>query len=221
MMVHMSVKKHAFKKNPPSSACLVRAVANVLKRELGDEELARLQPMFDSELKQQVFSPGAAPPPPWSPPKPCLSRLVLEALISQDLLPDGKPVALAGPVIGAATLNLKLSKVVARRAIESVIANKREELKSSGELKADLFEDDAKLYASISRIGADVLGCAGKRAIDAVQGDAVVELQDASQLLGGRDTRGFGLVVCQKGMAVFEGVVRELLQETTDPAEVE
>ena len=220
-MVHMSVKKHAFKKNPPSSACLVRAVANVLKRELGDEELARLQPMFDSELKQQVFSPGAAPPPPWSPPKPCLSRLVLEALISQDLLPDGKPVALAGPVIGAATLNLKLSKVVARRAIESVIANKREELKSSGELKADLFEDDAKLYASISRIGADVLGCAGKRAIDAVQGDAVVELQDASQLLGGRDTRGFGLVVCQKGMAVFEGVVRELLQETTDPAEVE
>ena len=41
MMVHMSVKKHAFKKNPPSSACLVRAVANVLKRELGDEELAR------------------------------------------------------------------------------------------------------------------------------------------------------------------------------------
>ena len=220
-MVHMSVKKHAFKKNPPSSACLVRAVANVLKRELGDEELVRLQPMFDSELKQQVFSPGAAPPPPWSPPKPCLSRLVLEALISQDLLPDGKPVALAGPVIGAATLNLKLSKVVARRAIESVIANKREELKSSGELKADLFEDDAKLYASISRIGADVLGCAGKRAIDAVQGDAVVELQDASQLLGGRDTRGFGLVVCQKGMAVFEGVVRELLQETTDPAEVE
>ena len=124
-------------------------------------------------------------------------------------------------MIGAATLNLKLSKVVARRAIESVIANKREELKSSGELKADLFEDDAKLYASISRIGADVLGCAGKRAIDAVQGDAVVELQDASQLLGGRDTRGFGLVVCQKGMAVFEGVVRELLQETTDPAEVE
>ena len=209
----MPVKKLAFKKKPPSSACLVRAVSTVLKRELGDEQLARLQPVFDAELKQHVFIAGAAPPPPWSPPKPCLSRLVLEALISQDLLPDGKPVALAGPVIGAATLNLKLSKVVARRAIESVIVHKREELKSSGELSVDLFEDDAKLFSSISRIGADVLGGAGKRAIGAVQGDAVLELHDSSQLLGGRDTRGFGLVTCQKGMVVFQRVVRELLAE--------
>ena len=209
----MPVKKLAFKKKPPSSACLVRAVSTVLKRELGDEQLARLQPVLDAELKQHVFIAGAAPPPPWSPPKPCLSRLVLEALISQDLLPDGKPVALAGPVIGAATLNLKLSKVVARRAIESVIVHKREELKSSGELSVDLFEDDAKLFSSISRIGADVLGCAGKRAIGAVQGDAVLELHDSSQLLGGRDTRGFGLVTCQKGMVVFQRVVRELLAE--------
>lgn len=97
-----------------------------------------------------------------------------------------------------------------------MIANQREELESSGELKADLFEDDAKLFSSISRIGARLRGEACDRCrAGGCRGGAARRFPTL------RRERHTGLVVCQKGMAVFEGVVRELLQETTDPAEVE
>ena len=100
-----------------------------------------------------------------------------------------------------------------------MIANHRESLQASGELKADLFADDVKLYASISRIGADVLGAIARKAAEAVQGktDMVVEVHDSSSHLGGRETRGFGLVVCQKGLQLVEQIVGDLLQEGVAP----
>ena len=215
----MAKQRPGFGKKPPSSSSLARAVKRVLKQELKDDDLvARIQQLVDSEIGQPVFRVGELPP--WQPPKPQLSRLVLEAFVSTDPLPDGKPVVLPGLVIGPTTMNLRLYKIVARRAIESVIANHRESLQASGELKADLFADDAKLYASISRIGADVLGAIARKAAEAVQGktDVVVEVHDSSNHLGGRETRGFGLVVCQKGLQLVEQIVSDLLQEAPGSA---
>ena len=213
-------RKPGFGKKPPSSARLARAVKRVLKQELKDDDLvARIQQLVDSDVGQPVFCVGDSPPTPWQPPKPQLSRLVLEAFVSSAPLPDGKPVVLPSLVIGPTTMNLRLYKIVARRAIESVIANHRESLQASGELKADLFANDVKLYASISRIGADVLGAIARKAAEAVQGktDMVVEVHDSSNHLGGRETRGFGLVVCQKGRQLVEQIVRDLLQEGVSP----
>jgi hypothetical protein len=213
-------RKPGFGKKTPSSSALARAVKHVLKQELKDDDLlARIQQLFDLEVGQQVFCVGDSPPAPWQPPKPLLSRLVLEAFVSSAPLPDGKPVVMPSLVIGPTTMNLRLYKIVARRAIEFVIANHRESLQASGELKGDLFADDAKLYASISRIGADVLGAIARRAAEAVQGktDMVVEVHDSSNHLGGRETRGFGLVVCQKGRQLVEQIVRDLLQEGVSP----
>ena len=215
----MAKQRPGFGKKPPSSSSLARAVKRVLKQELKDDDLvARIQQLVDSELGQPVFRVGELPP--WQPPKPQLSRLVLEAFVSPAPLPDGKPVVLPGLVIGPSTMDLRLYKVVARRAIELVIANHRESLLSSGELKADLFEDNARLYAAISRIGADVLGAIARRAAEAVQGktDVVVDVHDSSSHLGGRETRGFGLVVCQKGLRLVEQIVSDLLQEAPGSA---
>ena len=209
-------KKRSFANKPPSSSRLVRAVQLVLEQALKQHDgmTARIHHLLDSEIGRPVFCvQGDSSLAPWQPPKPGLSRLVLEALVSPTPLPDGKPVALALTVIGVATLNLRLFKIVARRAIESVIANRRESLQTGGELKAELFQDDAKLYASISRIGADVLGVIARRAAAAIQGrtDVVVDLHDWNKQLCGRETRGFGLVVCGNGLQLVRQIGRELL----------
>ena len=211
----LAIRKPTFTKKHTSSSSLVRAVRLALKQVLKDDDLtARIQRLVDSEVGHPVFYAQSelslAPYP-----KPKLSRLVLEALVGSTPLPDGQPVALALKVIGASTLNLRLFNIVARRAIESVIANRRESLRAGGELSADLFEDDAKLYASIARAGADVLGVIARRADEAVQGrtDVVVELHGWTKQLCVRKTHGFGLVVCQEGMHLVQQIARELMLE--------
>lgn len=199
----------------PSSTILVRAVKKVMKGELGAAAIARWHDLLDTELGEAVFSDRAEIPTGlalptekiWCPTKPHLARMLARALVSKELLSDGKPVAVTAP-LALGSHKGPLAKIISRRVVDLLVAKNRDELRASGELRADLFAENAEkqLAASIARHATDVLTyvSARARALAADGGHVILEMQTVDQTLHGRETRGSGIVVCETGMALIE-----------------
>jgi len=214
----------------PTSATLVRAIAKVMKAELSATAIARWHDQLDEAIGESFFTPGPKADEPsmlglpvptgpqmWCPVKPTTARLLLEALISTEQLPDGRPIALAAPLAIGSPQGSKVAKILSRRLVELVIARHNGTLRSSGEIRAQLFVEgfENRLCAAIARHATDVITYVSSRAKDlAVEeqiGDVLMEMQTVDQYLHGRETRGSGLVVCEKGLTLIEKVVRQML----------
>jgi len=212
------------RKRLPSNV-LVRAVKKVLKAELSASAVARWHDLLDDQLGEAVFTDTAEPMrlalplvKVWCPTKPRVARLLAQALTSKEALPDGNPVTVTAPM-ALGSQQGTMAKIIARRVVDLVIAKHADELKSCGELRAALFEENAEkhLAASMARHATDVLTYVAARAKELV-GDgecAIIEMQTVDQMLHGRATRGSGLVVCEKGMALVERAAAGMLNDTT------
>jgi len=216
----------------PTSAALLRAIKKVMKAELGATAIARWHDQLDEEIGEAVFGDVSSTPVApttttskvWCPAKPRLARLLMHAIVSTEPLADGKPVALAAPLtLGVA--NGPLAKIVSRRVVDVVIAKHSDELRACGELRASLFAENAEkqLAASIAHHATDMLTYVATRAKELAHADehAILELQTVDQTLHGRETRGSGLVVCERGMALVQRAVDAILStdEPVDAAE--
>jgi hypothetical protein len=206
----------------PAPATLMRAVKKVMKAELGSVAIARWHTLLDEEIGESVFSdPLHAQPASitkiWCPTKPRVARILAQALQSQELLSDGKPVAVTAPLTLGSEHQGCLSKLISRRLVDMVIAKYGQELRECGEIRIDLFAENAEkqLAASIARPVTDLLTYATARAKELVRDGerVVIEMQTVDQTLHGRETRGSGLVVCEKGMALIEKIAHEIINK--------
>ena len=215
----------------PTSTTLVRAIAKVMKTELSSTAIARWHDQLDEAIGEPFFN--AAPnigtrtnetgmlalpaPKMWCPVKPETARLLVEALVSTEPLPDGRPIAIAAPLAIGSPQGSKVAKIISRRLVELVIAKHYDTLRSSGEVREQLFVEgsEKQLCAAIARHATDVITYVSSRAkelaVEEQIGDVLLEMQTVDQYLHGRETRGSGLVVCEKGMALIEEVVRQML----------
>lgn len=211
----------------PTSSTLLRAIAKVMKTELSSTAIARWHEQLDEEIGEPFFIPNPAGPmdsflalpapalqKTWCPSKPETARLLVNALVSKSVLADGRPVALVAPLTIGSTKGVEMAKIVSRRLVELVITNEYEKLRASGEIRADLFAEGAEkqLSAALARHATDVITYVSTRAkeiaMDEKIEDVVLEMQTVDQYLHGRETRGSGLVVCEKGMRLVEKVVK-------------
>ena len=201
----------------------MRAIKKVMKAELGNVAISRWNALIDAEIGQCTFSDpidGANTVPStkiWCPAKPSVARIIARALRSQELLPDGKPVAVTAPLTLDSEYKGCLYKIISRRLVDLVIAKYGNELKTSGEIRAELFVENAEkqLAASIARPVTDLLTYITARARGQVQagGRVVIEMQTVDQTLHGRETRGSGLVVCSQGMALIEEIAQDIITQ--------
>ena len=206
----------------PTSTALLCAIKKVMKAELGAAAIARWHDQLDEEIGEVVFNdPAGTPAAPavtrnkiWCPAKPRIARLLVEALVSKELLADGKPVAIAAPLTLGSPKGA-LAKIISRRVVDVVIAKHGDELRACRELRAELFAENAEkhLAASIARHATDVLTYITARAKELAHADEqpILELQTVDQTLHGRETRGSGLVVCEHGMALIRRVAEAVL----------
>ena len=209
----------------PASTVIVRAIERVMKAELGASAIARWHDLLDVEIGDAVFndpvdtSVGLALPlrKVWCPTKPCVARMLAQALVSKELLPDGKPVAVMAP-LALGSFKGPLAKIISRRVIDLLISKRGDELRTCGELREGLFAENTEkqLAASIARHATDVLTYVTARARELVkEGEHVIlEMQTVDQTLHGRETRGSGLVVCEKGMALIEQAAQAITEGT-------
>ena len=207
----------------PAPLTLMRAIKKVMKAELGSVAISRWNALLDAEVGQRTFTDpiddaNTAPfTKIWCPAKPGVARILARALQSQELLPDGKPVAVTAPLTLDSEYKGSLSKIISRRLVDLVIAKYGSELKMCGEIRPGLFVENAEkqLAASIARPVTDLLTYVTARAKELVQeGERVViEMQTVDQTLHGRETRGSGLVVCSQGMALIERIAHEIITQ--------
>ena len=201
--------------------------------------MTRWQDQLDDELGEAIFNQASDTPPRsasdshhnkvWCPTKPYIAELLARVLKSNDQLVDGMPVTIQAPIALGSTR--RLAKIVSRRLTELTIAKYKDELRSSGEIRSELFVESAEkqLAASMARHATDILGyiatCANNNA--GSEADVVIEMQTVDQTLAGRETRGSGLVVCERGLELVYSVVDAILdgmdrhgKATTEPEEV-
>jgi hypothetical protein len=208
----------------PASGALVRAVNKVLKAELSASSIERWHGMLDEQLGEAVFKDTpdptriALPCKVWCPTKPRVARLLAQALTSKELLSDGAHVCVTAPM-ALGSQQGTMAKIIARRVVDLVIAKHSGELKECGELRTNLFDENSEkqLAAAMARHATDVLTYIAARAKEMVgEGEsAIIEMQTVDQTLHGRATRGSGLVVCEKGMALVEKAAARMLTDTT------
>ena len=232
----------------PTSTTLLRAFAKVMKAELGATAITRWHEQLDEAIGEPFFNSGAKADEPvmdvsvtngpktWCPVKPQIARLLVEALISTEPLPDGRPIALAAPLAIGPPHGSKVAKIISRRLVELVIAKHYDTIRTSGEIREPLFAhgSEKQLSAAIARHATDVItyvqSCAKELAAEEKIEGVLMEMQTVDQYLHGRETRGSGLVVCEKGMALIERVVHqtiggaptvERVMDTSDATDVE
>ena len=220
----------------PTSTVLLRAITKVMKAELSAAAIARWNEQLDEAIGEPIFNRSPTEPrelsvveapKAWCPAKPQLAHWLLEAVLSKEPLKDGRPAALAAPLTLGSSKG-KLAKIISRRLVDLVVAKHFEELRASGELRSELFASEAnkQLCAAIARHATDVLTYVAARAkeLDEGDGQVIIEMQTVDQCLHGRETRGSGLVVCERGMSCVEKAAQAMIGivETdalsTDPA---
>lgn len=209
----------------PTVAVLMRAIKKVMKVELGTVAITRWHEQLDNEIGELVFSgaANAAAMPVtttnhmakvWCPVKPRLARLLVQAIVSKECLSDGKPVAILAPIAFGSTKG-PLAKIINRRVVDLVITKHGDVLRACGELRADLFVENAEkqLAAAIARHATDVLTYVTARARELAHADeeVILEMQTVDQTLHGRETRGSGLVCCEKGTALVHEAADAIL----------
>ena len=199
---------------------------------MGADAIERWRSLLDTELGQTLFcdaktakraikptKPTRLPAPnptQWAPSKPKLSALLLSAFLRGDdrLAYDGQPMVLkATASLGT---HRALSKLVTKRAIDWLMANRSDAIRASLEATAEQLSDGVRVHKVLSRCAADVLAYLHAVAMAKLKAegepDAVVlELHRTDQRLSGKDTKGSGIMYCPKGRTLFELIVRETL----------
>lgn len=201
-----------------------------MKAELSPKAIARWHNQLDEVIGEPFFNPilrvddaflalpAPTGPKTWCPVKPHIAHLLMEALVSIEPLPDGRPVALAAPLAIGTPGGSKVAKIISRRLVELVITKHYDTLRSSGEIREQLFVEgsEKQLCAAIARHATDVLSYVSSRAKELADEEhmagILMEMQTVDQYLYGRETRGSGLVVCDKGMALIERIARQIVK---------
>jgi hypothetical protein len=229
---------HRASKSKRSVLAVARAVAVVMQRELGGDALARWQGLIDAELGEQLFGrinilkhvsrPMAKPtpqPPPspsksdttppsvpstkgWAPTRPKLAALLLKAFESDQQMADGQRVTICVQAADGSDL----FKIMSKRSIAWVMANHRDAVLTSGEFSSEHLASEARLLKVMARAGSDVLAFIHATALgmcDEADGDVMLSLQGTDQRLSGINTRGSGVVFCDRGRALFERALSE------------
>lgn len=222
----------------PTSTTFLRAIAKVMKAELSATAISRWHKQLDEAIGEPFFIPSPNKPEEplltlpvpavsktWCPTKPVVTRLLVNALVSKALLPDGRPVALAAPLSIGSPKGFEMAKIISRRLVELVVTNHYDTLRSADEFRADLFAKGAErqLGAAIARHATDVIAYVATRANELAAKEnvenVVLEIQTVDQYLHGRETRGSGLVVCEAGMRLVEKAVKGMTEVVEADAE--
>ena len=161
----------------------------------------------------------------WVPNHPKIARLLLEAFQHGDEpLPDGKPVRIHTTTADGRSL----SKVMAKRAIEWVQHRHPSALQSTGELTAEQLADPFRFQRVVGRSATDLMAylhslasaeCAADDAeasadefVDDASTTTVLELHRTDERLAGPETRGSGLVVCERGWSLLGRAIAKTLE---------
>lgn len=216
------------RKDQDRAKAIVAAVRKIMQDELSHAACERWYSRLNAELGRAAFESGDMPvaaakpasaPRVWVPAKPLLTTALLDELAAD--LQDAPHEASVGSE-GA------ISKVLARRVVESLCATKgRPWLETCGELSAATLDSQAKLTQTLSRVVFDLFVYVHARAAELQRREGksgvVLELHSSDQSLIGRETRGCGVVCCQSGREVFARaimLVRDALgQKARPPAE--
>ena len=232
-----SVHRHRASQSRANVAHVAQAVIRVMKRELDADTIERWRSLLDCELGQTLFcdaktakraikptkrtrAPAPTPTLVWAPSKPRLSALLLSAFLRGDdrLAYDGQPMVLkATASLGT---HRALSKLVTKRAIDWLMANRSDAIRASLEATAEQLSDGVRIHKVLSRCAADVLAYLHAVVMAKLkEGDSdavVLELHRTDQRLTGKDTKGCGIVYCTKGRALFERVVSQTLSTVAE-----
>ena len=172
----------------PTSTVLLRAITKVMRAELSAAAIARWNEQLDEAIGEPIFNRSPTEPrelsvvelapKAWCPAKPRLAHRLLETVLSKEPLKDGRPAALAAPLTLGSTKG-KLAKIISRRVVDLVVAKHFEDLRTSGELRSELFASEAnkQLCAAIARHATDVLTYVAARAKELAEGDDQVILE--------------------------------------------
>jgi hypothetical protein len=215
--------KHRASSSKRNVRSVARAVLAVMKQELSAEALLRWQEKLDATLGDALFSTTKAPTdkqqaPPrpigpvamvsWVPKHPKVARLLLEAFLrGDDPLPDGKPSRIRTTTVDGRSL----SKLMVKRAIEWVQHNHPGAFESTGELAAEQLADNGRLQRVVGRAATDLMAYLHSTATAMRDDEAVLELHRTDERLSGIDTRGSGLVVCDRGWSLFGRAVAKMI----------
>jgi hypothetical protein len=229
-----SPSKHRASRSKRNTLALARVVVSVMERELSQEAQRRWKVQLDEALGETFFGPLKAPkggcrgsiekraaPPTqesacgtvlaWAPRHTKLALLILAAFQHKnELLADGKPALLSSLTADGKVL----SKIMAKRTIAWIQQTQPEAFAASGELTREQLGDMIRLQKVVGRTSADVFAYVQSivmRDAGGVDGGVVLELHNTDQRLSGLETRGSGIVLCEKGLELFEGVVAKTL----------
>ena len=235
-----SATRHRASSSKRNVRTLVQVMLGVMQQELGTEALARWKDTLDAQLGDNLFGSlkalkaKAAQPRPigpvvmasWVPNHPKIARLLLEAFQHGDEpLPDGKPVRIHTTTADGRSL----SKVMAKRAIEWVQHRHPNALQLTGELTAEQLGDPFRFQRVVGRSATDLMAylhslasaeCAASdaeaSADELTDDDAVImtvmELHRTDERLAGPETRGSGLVVCERGWSLLGRAIAKTLE---------
>lgn len=237
-----SPKKHRASKSRRNVKAVAQAVMKVVAQELGEKACKCWPELIDEELGEALFvemrvkkdcravapsrecSASAAA---WTPNKPKLTRLMLAALVGcgSNLIPadaeeEEPPLVVEAPMSLRTDQHCKcvrLSKLLARRAVESIQRHRRDALKASGELSDEQLQCPVRSGRALARVASDTLAYLSAVAVEGrslcdgeSDEDVVVELHGTDQRLVGISTRGCGIVFNARGRALFEAAVETM-----------
>ena len=121
----------------PTSTVLLRAIAKVMSAELSSSAIRRWQTQLNELIGESVFKVhtgtagskhpnGSITSKAWCPQKPRTASLLLQALVANERLPDGRSVAFAAPVVLSPLKRAKIAKILCRRLVECVVSKHRD-----------------------------------------------------------------------------------------------
>ena len=239
-----SAQKHRASKSKKSVISVAKAVVSVMRRELGEDAVARWRSLLDTELGESFFEsledgkgatkpirkPAAhmTTPTTWTPHKPKTVLLLLDTFRRADELSvkEGGETLITNVPVSIGTANRALAKLMAKRAVDWMALHRKDELRATAELAEDQLDDSLRLHRVLARVAADTLAYlhVAATAMRLGEDEVLLELQVAEQRVVGLSTKGCGIVFCAKGRALFERAMEQTIIRLTTcekPAESE
>ena len=143
--------------------------------------------------------------------RPKITAAVLDSMLGDDTLADGRGVRLGVPGCLGAMGNVE--KLLGRRVVQWLREHRGDLLLPGGELSGEKLSNVSRLKRTLSRLVSDTMVFVYKRATANAEGKldgVVLELQSTTQTLWSKALRGSGVAFCQKGRGIFEEAVADI-----------
>lgn len=143
--------------------------------------------------------------------RPKITAAVLDSMLGDDTLADGRGVRLGVPGCLGAMGNVE--KLLGRRVVQWLREHRGDLLLPGGELSGEKLSNVSRLKRTLSRLVSDTMVFVYKRATANAEGrldGVVLELQSTTQTLWSKALRGSGVAFCQKGRGIFEEAVADI-----------